>query len=152
MPKGLKRYQDRGQLHFVTFSCDQRQPYLNTPQSRDLFVETLEQMRQRYLFPVLGYVVMPEHVHLLLGEPPEHPLSIAIKALKLSVSKRSQERPFWQPRYYDFNVFTTQKIKEKLHYTHQNPVERGLVPLAELWKWSSYDFYTIGAELPVKIS
>ena len=152
MPKGLKRYQDRGDLHFITFSCYQRRPYLNTPQSRDLFVETLEQMRQRYLFPVLGYVVMPEHVHLLLGEPPEHLLSIAIKALKLSVSKQSQEPPFWQHRYYDFNVLTTQKIKEKLHYTHQNPVERGLVPLAELWKWSSYDFYTIGTELPVKIS
>ena len=152
MPKGLKRFQNFGHIHFVTFSCYQRRPYLNTPQSRDLFVETLEQIRQRYLLPVHGYVVMPEHVHLLLGEPPEHPLSIAIKALKLSVSKQSQERPFWQHRYYDFNVLTTVKVKEKLHYMHQNPVERGLVPLAELWKWSSYDFYTIRTELPVKVS
>jgi putative transposase len=61
-------------------------------------------MRRRYEFVVCGYVVMPEHVHLLVSELKKALLSKAIQALKLSVSVQSRERPFWQARYYDFNV------------------------------------------------
>jgi putative transposase len=60
-------------------------------------------MRVRYDFFVSGYVVMPEHVHLLVSEPREVILAKAIQALKLSVAVQRQERPFWQARYYDFN-------------------------------------------------
>lgn len=64
---------------------------------------------------------MPEHVHLLLSEPSIQPLAKALQALKLSVSKQADTKPFWQPRYYDFNVFTTRKLLEKLNYMHQTP-------------------------------
>jgi putative transposase len=59
MTKGLVRYQESGQLHFVTFSCYQRRPYLRTARARDLFERSLESMRSRYHFCVVGYVVMP---------------------------------------------------------------------------------------------
>ena len=62
-------------------------------------------MRVRYDFVVAGYVVMPEHVHLLVSEPKRAALSKALQALKLSVSVQSKQRPFWQARYYDFNVY-----------------------------------------------
>ena len=81
-------------------------------------------MRRRYSFYVFGYVIMPEHVHLLLSEPEKGVLSKAIQALKLSVAVQSKERPFWQARYYDFNVFTQRKHVEKLKYMHRNPVTR----------------------------
>jgi putative transposase len=109
MPWGLKRYQQARDLHFVTFSCHQRKPYLDSPAARNLFLAALQRMRVRYQFSVAGYVVMPEHVHLLLSEPAEQTLAAAVHALKLSVAKQSQQRPFWQARYYDFNVFTEQK-------------------------------------------
>ena len=67
-----------------------------------------------------GYVVVPQHVHLLISEPPGKMLFEALKTVKVSVAKRSQERPFWQARYYDFNVFTGHKITEKLKYA-DNP-------------------------------
>jgi REP element-mobilizing transposase RayT len=51
---------------------------------------------------------------------------------------------FWQRRFYDFNVFSAKKIREKLRYMHRNPVKRGLVPSAELWAWSSFRFYALG--------
>ena len=51
--------------------------------------------------------------------------------------------PFWQARFYDFNVWTTKKRVEKLQYMHRNPVKRGLVALPELWRWSSYRFYLL---------
>jgi putative transposase len=87
---------------------------------------------------VHGYVVMPEHVHLLVEEPASVPLHMVLRALKLSVAKRLVERPFWMTRYYDFNVFTDKKRTEKLEYMHLNPMVRGLVLRLEDWKWSSF--------------
>jgi putative transposase len=105
----------------------------------------------RYEFDVSGYVVMPEHVHLLLSEPDKKLLAVALEALKLAVSKRSTPRPFWQSRYSDFNVFTEEKRVEKLHYMHANPVKRGLVEKPEDWLWSSCRYYQTGEQGRVKI-
>jgi putative transposase len=60
-------------------------------------------------------------------------------------------RAFWQPQYYDFNVFSERKHIEKLRHMHRNPVKRGLVEPPELWAWSSYRAYRLGQEGPVKI-
>jgi putative transposase len=95
---------------------------------------------------------MPEHVHLLLSEPGKGLLSVGIKALKISVSKQAKERPFWQARYYDFNVFTQKKRLEKLNYMHLNPVKRGLVEKPEDWLWSSIHYYETGEQGRVKIT
>jgi putative transposase len=82
-------------MHFLTFSCYRRLPYLTTPESRSLFESALERIRKKYKFVVAGYVVMPEHVHLLVNEPVRSSLDRAIKSIKLSVTLRSRERPFW---------------------------------------------------------
>jgi putative transposase len=111
---------------------------LASPSARSLFEDALERTRIRYGFCVIGYVAMPEHVHLLVSEPSIGPLAKAILALKLSVSKLSNQRPFWQARYYDFNVFSSRKHVEKLRYIHRNPVKRGLVTRPEDWRWSSF--------------
>ena len=71
MPYGLVRFQESRQSHFVTFSCYDRRPYFATPDIHDLFVHCLEDMRRRFEMCIYGYVVMPEHVHLLLSEPPQ---------------------------------------------------------------------------------
>jgi putative transposase len=167
MPWGLERWHGGHDLHFITFSCHGRQALLATPQRRDLLLEVLEQVRRRYRWAVLAYVVMPEHVHLLVGEPPERPLSTAIQALKLGFARRvmgewrRQHRSeliepgpqyIWQARYYDFNVCTTEKRIEKLRYIHRNPVKRGLVQAPELWRWSSFRAYVYQEEGPVGIN
>jgi putative transposase len=94
---------------------------------------------------------MPEHVHLLVSEPKRGTLDRAIQALKTSVSKQSQRKPFWQVRYYDFNVFTSAKRTEKLNYMHHNPVTRGLVTSPEEWQWSSFRHYLTGESGAVEI-
>jgi putative transposase len=152
MPSNLRRYQQEGDDHFITFSCYGREPYLNTPSARDTFLKSLEFVRKRYNFEVLGYVVMPEHVHLLVSESRDKPLATAIQALKLSVSKLMTPRPFWLTRYYDFNVFSHNKLVEKLHYMHMNPVERGLVSAPESWPYSTYRHYTLNEPTPVQIT
>ena len=133
MPKGLVRYQQCGCFHFVTFGCYHRFEHLGTVAARDLFERSLQIMRTRYDFVIAGYVVMPDHVHLLVSEPNKALLSKAIQALKLSVSVQSSQRPFWQARYYDFNVHNEDKRVEKLRSMHRNPVKRGLVEKPEEW-------------------
>ena len=126
MPRGLIRYEHTGSFHFLTFSCYHRSQHLGTAAARNLFEEALERVRRRYRFLVAGHVVMPENVHLLLGEPQTITISSVVHALKLSVAMRRTERPFWQARYYDFLVHNEKKRIEKLRYIHRNPVVRGL--------------------------
>jgi putative transposase len=155
MPWGLKRYQQAGPLHFIMFSCYHRWPLLGTPGERDCVVKALEDCRVWYGFCVVGYVVMPEHVHLLVTEPERCRLALALRMLKHTVSRRVEVkvrgRPFWQARYYDFNVWSEGKWLEKLGYIHDNPVKRGLVQRAEDWQWSSARHYLTGEEGVVEI-
>jgi len=88
MPRNLTRYYGAGDLHFITCSCYRRQPLLGTKQRRDLFQTVLEQVRRRYQFVVVGYVVMPEHFHLLMSEPQERIPSTVMQALKLGFARR----------------------------------------------------------------
>ena len=170
MPRGLQRWQGGHDLHFLTFSCYHRQPLLGSAGRRDLFVKVLETVRQRYQWVVLGYVVMPEHIHLLVSEPPQRRLSTAIQALKLGFARRvlaEQRRRstspqthrcecgidrVWQIRYYDFNVCTAKKRVEKLRYIHRNPVKRGLVESPEQWRWSSFRAYAFQDPGPVLLN
>jgi putative transposase len=158
MPHGLKRYYGAGDFHFITASCYQRKPLLNTPERRDLFLQVLENTRRKYRFLVLGYVVMPEHFHLLISEPREGTPSVVVQALKIGFVRRllsGREHSgarIWQRRFYDFNVWTPKKRIEKLRYIHRNPVTRRLVPAPEEWGWSSFRSYAYGETGPVRIN
>jgi putative transposase len=94
----------------------------------DLFEQILERVWQWYGFYVYGYVVMREHVHLLVSEPERRNLAVALQMLKQISARKLREKsgqPFWQDRYYDFNVWSEHKRIEKLKYMHRNPVTRG---------------------------
>ena len=154
MPWGLKHFQEARCLHFVTFSCHNREPLLGTSHARDVFERTLEQVRRWYGFYVCGYVVMPEHVHVLISEPERARLSTAIQMLKQNVARElrlPEGGRFWLPRYYDLNVWGEGKRGAKLRYIHRNPVRRGLVQRPEDWTWSSFLHYATGAEGVVEI-
>jgi putative transposase len=165
MPKKLKRHYGKGDLHFITFSCYERRPLLNTVRARNLFTKVLGEVRERYGFRLVGYVLMPEHVHLVISEPKTGTASKVVQMLKQRVSRamRGKKRQdsaaqlalkfpdpvgrllrFWQKRFYDFNVWSSQKMREKLNYMHANPVQRKLVPHPKDWLWSSWAFYAHG--------
>jgi len=112
-----------------------------------IFERELEKVRLRYGFVVAGYVLMPEHVHLLVGEPLRSSLSVALQVLKQQTSRKLKvpgAAQFWQRRYYDFNVHNEEKRVEKLRYMHRNPVKRGLVERPDDWQWSSFRHYATG--------
>jgi putative transposase len=169
VPRNLKRYYGAGDLHFITCSCYHRQPWLGSAHRRDLFLTILEEVRERYAFAVLGYVVMPEHFHLLVCEPQRGTPSTVMQALKfgfarrvLGIARRRRNQPtlwtmtepahVWQRRFYDFNVWTERKRIEKLRYMHRNPVKRGLVLEPEQWRWSSFRSYAYGEAGAVKVN
>jgi len=163
VPRRLKRFYGSGDLHFITCSCYQRRPLLDTPERRDLFLIVLEDVRRRYELVVVGYVVMPEHFHLLVSEPQTGTPSTVVQALKLGFARRLLVRAaqyevgdtcshIWQRRFYDFNVWTERKRVEKLRYIHENPVKRGLVEKPEDWRWSSFRAYAYGEIGPVRIN
>ncbi len=168
MPRNLKRYFGNGDLHFLTFSCFGRRPLLAPITARNVFVEALEELRKRHQFEVVGYVVMPEHVHLLMSEPALISPSTALQALKQRVSRDLRRglgtkvasphdstealARFWQTRFHDFNVHSSMKRREKLDYMHANPVKRKLVKSPADWAWSSYIYYQTGEQGLVTIT
>ena len=164
MRNPLQRFYGRGDLHFVTFSCYRRRPLLGSARARNCFVKMLEQVRAQRGFQLIGYVVMPEHVHLLVSEPEKGNPSKVLQVLKQKVSRVLRRRPkssptqrplpfaesqsdawaFWQRRFYDFDVWSGKKVKERLEYMHRNPVQRKLVVHPGDWPWSSWSHYARG--------
>lgn len=114
---------------------------------------------------------MPEHVHLIISEPKKGTVSKTLQVLKQRMSRAMRGRRknksagqlllnfggradlahFWQRRFYDFNVWSWGKRKEKLEYMHRNPVTRKLVAHPRDWPWSSWSFYEHGEEGLVRI-
>ena len=136
---------------------------------RNRFLKILEETRQKYRFVVVGYVVMPEHFHMLISEPEQGTPSTVMQVVKqrfahqvlkqllnrrASSQSRLWEEPnhVWQRRFYDFNVWTEKKRIEKLRYMHRNPVKRGLVVTPEQWLWSSYRWYAMREPGLVKVN
>jgi REP-associated tyrosine transposase len=162
MANKLIRHYGRGHLHFITFTCYRRLSLLRSVRARNVFVDILGQVRDRYGFSLVGYVVMPEHIHLLISEPVKGTPSTVIQVLKQRVSRRLRRKKrapagqlklrfeggensmprFWQRRFYDFNVWSLKKRVEKLQYMHMNPMKRGLVAHPKDWPWSSFSFYS----------
>jgi putative transposase len=161
----LHRYYGAQHLHFITCSCYRRQPILGTAERRDRFVNILEEARCKYRFVIHGYVVMPEHFHLLITEPEVGDPSVVMKVIKERFSKQvhaskesappteTDQEPtrIWQKRFYDFNVWSAPKQTEKVKYMHRNPVKRGLVERPEQWPWSSFRAYLYGEIGPVRV-
>ena len=131
---------------------------------------TLDAVRAEFAFLLIGWVLMPEHFHVLLKPEPadltpnivkqlkqltashilgalrdnqqHHWCDRMLRRLRLPVTVHSESRyRVWERRYYPFNVCSEQKLQEKLDYMHANPVKRGLVSSPEEWLWSSFRFY-----------
>jgi putative transposase len=153
MPSGLKRLHSSGQTHFITFGCWHRRQNLADAATKQAFLEGLERIRRSFLLRIYGYVVMPDHVHLLLSEPDVKSLAVAIQSLKQGVSRKyvGNAPHFWQHRYFDLNVRDHFQFYEKLNYIHRNPVRKHLCNSPEDWTWSSFRHYATGCEGTVEI-
>jgi putative transposase len=156
MPK-LRHFDNLGTARFVTFSSYRRKRYLLEPGTPELVIAHLKQVGKKYLIKYWGYVIMPEHVHLVLLPPDGVKLGLVIREFK---SKMAREyfsarasginglRIFWQKRCYDHNCRSVETVREKIIYCHNNPVNRGLVAEPGEYKWSSYNWYQGKRDVP----
>ena len=169
MPR-QQHYYGLNHLHFLTASTYRRARLFDSNRFRVHFVRTLHQLRQQQNFRIIGWVLMPEHFHLLLWPSECADPSVIVQSLKARTAKfillhlRAQaavpwcgktlqklalpptvHRPsthrVWQRRFYDLNLWSPKKRLEKLDYIHANPVKRRLVDSREKWLWSSFRFY-----------
>jgi putative transposase len=174
--KRCKRYNDPGHGHELTFSCFRRQPFLLGDLSRNWFVDAVKLARTRHSFHLWAYVIMPEHVHLLIWPTTiQYSISKILSTMKLSVTrnalhhvkknaphflKRMEDRQpngdvhyrYWQRGGgYDRNSTEPNTIWSQIEYIHANPVRRGLCEYAEDWNWSSAGIYAGLREEPLSI-
>jgi REP-associated tyrosine transposase len=140
----LRRIEDRDRIFFVTFNLERGVPALSDAE-HDLVLNVLGQLRGPDDFALFGYVIMHDHVHLLLW-----PRSISLVRIMRDLKSktgfalaqhRNTRGPIWQRSYFDFICRRTRDFGQKLEYIHQNPVAAGLVKHARDWRWSSYSHY-----------
>jgi putative transposase len=126
----------------------------------DLLVRQLIESRQKYKYKLLGYAIMPEHIHLVILPPEIMKLGLVIREIKSKMAReyfsevrnnQSGKNVFWQKRCYDHNCRNTESVKEKITYCHNNPVKRGLVSEPGEYKWSSYNWYMGRRDVPILI-
>jgi putative transposase len=146
MAKSQERVYGKGHLHLITSVCRGKQPLLGVEKHRDLFVRLLEEVRVKFRFQVAGYVVMPDHFHLLMMEPEIDTAANSIDTLRQRYQRRYNNSarsvdPVWELRYADTHILGRERIDAQLSLMHQAPVKAGLVENAVDWEWSSARSY-----------
>jgi putative transposase len=160
-------YDSERHAQFVTFSCYRRRRLLDHELMRETLVAILANKLEIYHGLSCGFVIMPDHVHSIVWFPEIGDLSRFMKgwkqtsSLKLKALLRgllpnyskafAPTDPFWQAKYYPFNLYSEKKAREKLNYMHLNPVTAGLVTRAVEWKWSSARYYELGEGVGVPL-
>ena len=145
MPKNLRRVTGLGDLRFMTFCCCQRRSFLATPESRSMAVQILGEVLNRYGFALVGYVFMPQHVHLLVGESKLVSPAIAMQVFKQHVSRRMRSgkreepalSPFPKEQAETATILAAVQLRlqrayasearRKLTNMHENPIKERLV-------------------------
>ncbi len=169
----LRHYDNLGTARFITFSCYRRIKLLENETAIQLFLNHLDAARKHYEIKVFGYVIMPEHLHLVLYPTKTVELGKVIGEIKsrsarvifaewqkIGLGDMSNLKivangkcgyKFWQKRCYDHNCRTPETVLEKIQYCHNNPVKRSLADTPSDWKWSSYRWYAGLGNYPLEV-
>ena len=174
--KRVRSYNTPGHAHELTFSCFRRLPLLSRDRTRRWFVDAMEAARRDHALALWAYVIMPEHVHVLLcPRQPLYQVRLIRTALKVPVQRKALKflrqhaaafleqlqdlQPngtmhyrFWQRGGgYDRNVLEPATVVGMINYIHNNPVRRGLVQKPTDWVWSSARFYAGETRVPIRM-
>jgi putative transposase len=158
---------DEGHSHFLTFSCYKRRRLLNLDKPKAIVLGVMAAQLSLHDGVCAGFVVMPDHVHSIIGFPEANRISEFVKHWKRISSFQirrfiegklaaysdyvAANDPIWQPKYHDFNIYSEAKFLEKLEYMHLNPVRAGLADRAVDWRWSSARHYELGRSVGIPI-
>jgi REP element-mobilizing transposase RayT len=152
-------------VHYVTAVTYDRVPVFRSVNACSLLIEALAATRMKDPFKLIGYVIMPDHFHMLAnplgldisvvtGRFKGRSASLILKWLRaeghrLSLAKLSlpvalesgQTHAVWLKEFSAIDIWSDKFIRQKLHYIHMNPVRAGLVDHPAKWRWSSCQAY-----------
>ena len=150
-------HDDELHAHFVTFSCYRRRRLLDPDRAKRVVLGVFNSQLAGRKASCVGFVVMPNHVHAIVWFPMPGQLSVFLQQWKRLSSyhigqlvcskfvhyaeKIGDDDPFWQPKYHGFNLYSEEKVREKLTYMHENPVRAGLVAQPCDWAFSSARYW-----------
>lgn len=170
-----KRFNIDGHGRFLTFSCFKNRPFFNSERACEWFIDALSVSKTKYAFDLWAYVIMPNHVHLLMFPKNGEDVPRILKFMKLKVTNTAiewlgknnpdgqklmidmqpngrQHLRFWQRgEGYDRNIFSAEEAHEKIRYIHANPIRAGLADSENEWKWSSYLAWETDSAVPIAI-
>ena len=169
------RFNTPGEAHGISFTCFHNLKFLNNDRTRNYLVESINRAKEVHMFDVWAYVIMPEHVHLVIfPSEEEYSISEILKGIKVPVAKRSiaylrkcrsgilkfMETGLMKPQYrfwqdgggYDRNMIDYKELVNLVDYIHNNPVQRGLCESSVDWFWSSARDWELGIDGPIKIN
>ncbi len=148
MPR-LQRFTEGEYCYFVTTATQDRRPLFRDERLCQMLVKNLRYYRDRMNFALHGYVIMPDHIHLLVTPRQPETVSDVMRNLKSYTSKEIREvlgtqGSIWQRRFYDRVIRGEEQFRTALNYIHLNPVRAALVRSARDYKFSSYRFWGEG--------
>lgn len=175
----LPRFNERSYAYFVTTKTFQNRRVFTREYCCRILLENIEFYRNKLGFKINGYVIMPDHLHLIVWWDVDEQKDLTISKVMHRIKGRSAKHlsdyfypgrqglhalPYsrgiqaptthkngiptthgikiWQPSFYDFNIYTEEKLLEKLNYIHYNPVRAGLVDDPSSYPYSSYRAYS----------
>jgi putative transposase len=163
----LRHFDTLGTARFITFSTFRRRPLLLNNDACEALANELIRLRCEKGVRLLGYVFMPDHVHLVVHPPDGLELGRVVGQVKARSARAIGQIPellgevihsrdcesvhVWQLRCYDHNCRSSVETREKIEYCHKNPVTRGLVEKLEKWRWSSYSWYEGIGDAPIEV-
>ena len=161
----LFKSHDPNLFHYVTAVTYRRVPVFRSEKACSLFIEALAETRKRCPFKLVGYIIMPDHAHLIVNpsdsdisnlmrrikglsarrildwlRSENHAVSLAKLALETS-QKRKHAHAVWQKDFSSIDIWSVKFVQQKPHYVHANPVRAGLCEHPKDWQWSSYRAY-----------
>src|SRR5712692_1019258 len=161
----LFKSNDPNVFHYTTSVCFKRVPVFHSERACELFIEALAETRRRCPFKLIGYVIMPDHVHMIMSPLnrdirivmgrvkstsardildwlAEEGHAVSLKKLALDVpQKRGHTHAVWLKDFSSIDLWSPKFVRQKLNYIHLNPVRAGLCEHPAEWKWSSYRAY-----------
>ncbi len=173
---GLPRFHIEGHLYYITTVVYGRLPIFNRSSFVIPLLDSLNFYRYKHAFKLQGYVVMPDHLHLIIWPYGEATVSDIMRDYKEFTAKRiirqaevegntnwvmafrqagqatgRSNSKVWQDSYWDENVYSERLLRQKLHYVHRNPLSAGLVKQPADFPYSSYRNYEYEEEWLIEV-
>jgi putative transposase len=172
----LPRFDIRGHIYYITTVVHNRLPLFTRPSFVIPLLDSLNFYRYQRSFRLLGYVIMPDHLHLILWPDGEATVPEIMRDYKKFTSRRIIQQAqlegieawtaafrhagqdtgrstnkVWQDSYWDTNIYTERFLRQKLNYVHHNPVRASLVASPDDYPYSSYRNYALGEDWLIEI-